>query len=136
VKHIHQIKSLYKLLLIIGLYAFVLGFSQVSYGERSTQNYHLVTKIKAKTNSKTTIIKSQYHPRKGKTPLPTHKKCNTTHILAIYPLYQFHTLGYIATTYHFSILTLVAKIQTTYCFATYYQSSKSIYSLRAPPAMA
>ena len=135
-KHNHQIDPLYKILLIIGLYAFTLGFSQVSYGERSAHHYHLVSKIKAKTKSKTTFIKSQYHPQKAKTPLPAHKKCRTTHILAIYPLYQFHTLGYIATTYDFSNLTFVAKIQTTYCFIAHYQSSKAIYSLRAPPSMA
>jgi hypothetical protein len=136
VKHNRQIESLYKLLLIIGLYVFVLGFSQVSYGERSSHHYHFVSKIKDKSKSKTTIIKSQYHPLKAKTPLPAHKKCSTTHFSAIYPLYQFNSLGYSATTYHFSILTLVAKIQTTYCLAAYYQRSKSLYSLRAPPAMA
>ena len=135
-KHNRHIEPLFKLLLIFGLYAFALGFSQVSYGERSAHHYHLASKIKIKTKSKPTIIKSHFHPQKTKTPLPTHKKTSTTHILAIYPLPQFHTLGYFPTTYHFSILTLVAKIQTTYCFETYHQHSKSIDSLRAPPTMA
>ncbi len=135
-KHNRQIGLLFKLLLIIGLYAFALGFSQVSYGERTAHHYHFVSKIKGKVKSKPTIIKSQFHPQKARTPLPAHKKTCTTHILAIYPLHQFHTLGYLPTTYHFSILTLVAKIQTTYCFETHYQHSKSIDSLRAPPIMA
>jgi hypothetical protein len=126
VKHIRQIVSLFMLLLIIGLYTLILGYSQVSFAESSV--HPLMTK--------TTIVRSQHHTQKTKAPLPNHRKCSTTHILAIYPLYQFHTLGYFPATYHFSISTLVAKIQTNYCFVNHYQVSKSIYSLRAPPVMA
>lgn|GEM_PF-2948356 len=125
-KHIRQIVSLFMLLLIIGLYILILGYSQVSYAENSVHS----------SVTQTTIVRSQHHTKKTKAPLPNRRKCSTTHILAIYPLHQFHTLGYFPATYHFSISTHVAKIQTNYCFANHYQVSKSIYSLRAPPVTA
>ena len=127
-KRIRQIVSLFMLLLIIGLYAFMLGSSQISNAE---------VPIHSLVSPKTTIVRSQHHIKKAKTPLPVRRKGSTTHILAITPLHQFHILGYFpATSYHLSTLTLVAKIQTHYCFASHYQISKPIYSLRAPPEIA
>lgn len=136
VKRSRQIEPLFKILLIIGLYAFSLGYAQASHVERYVHHTHYVAKAKIKSKTKAAIIKSQYHPKKRQTPLPAHKRGSTTHIAAIYPLHQLYTLNYFPTRYHFSLLPFVANVQTIYCFVTHYHGSKPIYSLRAPPFLA